>query len=375
MHWRRMMGKKFDTYVVIMAGGGGTRFWPWSREKRPKQILPILSDRTMIRETVERVRPLLPRENIFVVTAKSQIAALRKEIPEIPAENLLAEPQGRNTAPCISLAAIHILNKNPQGVMVVLPADHYIGNHPGFLKSLRAAVAFARKNNFLTTLGVSPTEPEIGYGYIEKGEILEIIGGVSVYKTKSFREKPTRAKAAAYLRTGKFLWNSGIFIWRADVFWSAVKKLLPDLYGEMTRLAHKLGTPGEKKVLQTIYSRCPSISVDYGILEKAENVAMIEARFSWSDVGSWSALKKILPQDKEGNVQILCRRTGKGRILLLESSNCLARSEEKLVVLVGMKDTVVVEAGNAFLVCPRDRSQDVRRVLEELRNQGWKEYL
>ena len=367
--------KRNSVYAVIMAGGGGTRFWPWSREKRPKQILPILSDRSMIWETVERVRPLLPRENIFVVTAQSQIAELRKEIPLIPAENLLAEPRGRNTAPCISLAAIHILKRNPQGVMVVLPADHYIGNRRGFLTSLRTAVAFARKQNYLVTLGIPPTEPETGYGYIEKGEIIEKMGGVPVYKTESFREKPTRAKAAAYLRTGKFLWNSGIFIWRADVFWSAVKKFLPALHAEMSRLAKMLGAPQEKRTLQMIYSRCPTVSVDYGILEKENNVALIEAQFSWNDVGSWSALKKFLPQDKDGNARIIGHRTGKGRILFLDSSNCLVRSEEKLIAVIGLDNLVVVEAGNALLVCPRDRSQDVRKVLQELQNRGWKEYL
>jgi mannose-1-phosphate guanylyltransferase len=370
-----MMDKEFHTFVVIMAGGGGTRFWPWSREKRPKQILPILSDRSMIRETVERVRPLVPRENIIVVTAQSQIADLHKEIPMIPAVNLLAEPYGKNTAPCISLAAIHILQKDRQGVMVVLPADHYIGNHRGFLKSLRAAVAFAREQDFLVTLGVPPTEPETGYGYMEKGEFLGKAGGVPVYKTKSFREKPTRAKAAAYLRTGKFLWNSGMFIWRADIFFRAVERFLPDLYREMNRLAKTLGTPREIKALQMAYSRCPSTSVDYGILEKAENVALIAAQFPWNDVGSWSALIKILPQDRSGNAPVLGRRTQKGRILLLDSSGCLVRSEEKLIAVIGLNNLVVVEAGNAFLVCPRDRSQEVRRILQELKAKGWKEYL
>jgi len=210
---------------------------------------------------------------------------------------------------------------------------------------------------------------------MEKGQILGKAGGIPVYKTQSFREKPTRAKAVAYLRTGKFLWNSGIFIWRADVFWSAVKKFLPGLYEEMNRLAKTLGTPREKKALQMIYSRCPSISVDYGILEKADNMALIEAQFSWNDVGSWSALKKFLPQDKDGNARILGHRPGKGRILFLDSSNCLVRSEEKLIAVIGLDNMVVVEAGNALLVCPRDRSQDVRKVLQEMQNRGWKEYL
>jgi mannose-1-phosphate guanylyltransferase len=366
--------KKNSVFVVIMAGGGGTRFWPWSREKHPKQILPILSDRSMIRETVDRIRPLVPRENILVVTAQSQIPALGKEVPMIPAENLLAEPYGRNTAPCISLATIHILKKNPQAVMVILPADHYIGNHRSFLKSLRAAVTFARKGNLLVTLGIPPTEPETGYGYMEKGGILGKAGGVPVYKAQSFREKPTRAKAVAYLRTGKFLWNSGMFIWRADTFFRAVKKFLPDLYLEMSGLAEALGTPREKRTLRRTYSRCPSISVDYGILEKAENVALLEAPFPWSDVGSWSALKKILPADKNGNARIFGPRTRKGPILF-DTSGCLVRCEEKLIAVIGLHDIVVVEAGNAFLVCPRDRSQEVRRILQDLQEKGWKEYL
>ncbi len=369
------MGKKFDTYVVIMAGGGGTRFWPWSREKRPKQILPILSDQSMIRETVERIRALVPPENIFVVAAQSQIPDVRKEIPMVPAENLLAEPYGKNTAPCISLAAIHVLQENPRGVMVVLPADHYIGNRRAYLKSLRAAADFAREQDYLITLGVFPTEPETGYGYIEKGEILKSIRGIPIFKTKSFREKPTRSKAAAYLRSGKFLWNSGMFIWRADIFWRALEKFLPGLAAEMKFLAKALGKSGEKKALKITYSRCPSISVDYGVMEKAENVAVIEAQFGWNDVGSWSVLKNILSRDKDGNAQIFCRRTKRGRILLFDSSNCLVRSEEKLIALIGMKDTVVVEAGNALLVCPRARSQEVRQVLGELRHRGWKEYL
>ena len=367
--------KKDSVYAVIMAGGGGTRFWPWSREKRPKQVLPILSDRSMIWETVERIRPLIPLERIYIVTARSQIAGLRREIPQIPKENLLAEPVGRNTAPCLCLAALHVHRKDPRGVMVVLSADHYIGNHRGFLQTLRAAVDFARKQDCLVTLGVVPTGPETGYGYIEKGIPLAKARGLSVLEAKSFREKPSLSKAKAYLRTGKYLWNSGMFVWRADVFWEAAKRHLPGLCAEMRHLEKTLGTPDAKKALEAVYACCPSISVDYGIMEKAKNVALIEGKFVWNDVGSWAALGKICAPDRNGNASIFCRQKAKGRSLLLDSSDCLVRSEEKLLVLVGMKDTVVVEAGNAVLVCPRDRSQDVRRVLEELKVRGWKEYL
>ena len=367
--------KKNSVYAVIMAGGGGTRFWPWSREKRPKQILPILSDRSMIWETVERIRLFVPPEKIYIVTARSQVADLRREIPQIPIRNLVAEPVGRNTAPCLCLAAIWVQQKDPQGVMVVLSADHYIGNHRGFLKTLRAAVNFAGKKDFLLTLGIAPTGPETGYGYIEKGKLLAKTRGLSVLQAQSFREKPSLLKAKAYLRCGNYLWNSGIFVWRVDVFWEAVKRHLPGLYAKMRRFEKTLGTSREGKALEATYASSPAISVDYGIMEKAKNVALIEAQFPWNDVGSWAALGKIFPQDKNGNVLVFSRRTGQGRSLLLDSSGCLVRSEEKLISLVGMKDTVVVEAGNAILVCPRDRSQDVRRVLEELKVRGWKEYL
>jgi mannose-1-phosphate guanylyltransferase len=367
--------KKDSVYAVIMAGGGGTRFWPWSREKRPKQVLPILSDRSMIWETVERIRPFLPLEKIYIVTARAQVAGLRREIPSVPEGNILAEPEGRNTAPCLCLAAVHIRRRAPRSVMVVLSADHYIGSRRGFLRTLRAAVDFARGRDYLVTLGIPPTGPETGYGYIEKGETLAESRGLPVFRAKSFREKPSLPKARAYLKAGKYLWNSGMFVWRTDVFWEAVRRHLPGLYGEMRPLDRSLGTPGEKGALESAYACCPAISVDYGIMEKAENVALIEAQFSWNDVGSWAALGKICAPDKNGNALISSCARGKTRGLLLDSSGCLVRSEEKLIALVGMKDTVVVEAGNALLVCPRDRSQDVRRVLEELKARGWKEYL
>jgi mannose-1-phosphate guanylyltransferase len=367
--------KNESVYAVVMAGGGGTRFWPWSREKRPKQMLPILSDRSMIWETVERIRPFVPAERIYIVTARSQVADLRREIPRIPGKNFLAEPVGRNTAPCLCLAAVRIRRQDPRGLMVVLSADHYIGNRQGFWQTLRAGVDFARREDYLVTLGVAPTAPETGYGYIEKGKTLAKIGGFPILQARSFREKPPLPKAKAYLRSGKYLWNSGMFVWRADVFREALRRHLPALFEAMRPLETSLGIRGGEKTLERVYADCPAISVDYGILEKAGNVALIEGRFSWNDVGSWAALGKIFPPDNKGNARILRPRAARGQTLLLDSSGCLVRTEEKLIALVGMKDTVVVEAGNALLVCPRDRSQDVRRVLEELKARGWKEYL
>ena len=259
--------------------------------------------------------------------------------------------------------------------MVVLSADHSIGNHRGFLKTLRAAVDFARETRLSRHPGDRPHRTRNRLRIYRKRKTPGQNPRASVLQAKSFREKPSLSKARAYLRTGKYLWNSGIFIWRADVFWEAVKRHLPGLYADMRRLEKSLGTPREKKALEETYACCPAVSVDYGVMEKAKNVALIEAQFSWNDVGSWAALGKICAPDKNGNALICRPRTGPGRGLLLDSSGCLVRSEEKLIALVGMKDTVVVEAGNALLVCPRDRTQDVRRVLEELKARGWKEYL
>jgi len=372
---RVKMSKSKPLYVAIMAGGGGTRFWPWSREKRPKQILPIISKRSMIWETVDRLRPFIAPEKIFIVTSRSQAEDLRRQVPQVPRRNLLLEPVGKNTAPCLCLAALHIQKKDPAAVMVALPADHFISNHPGFLKTLRGAVKVAATQNLLITLGIRPTEPETGYGYIQKGEPLETVQGLPVFRAKAFREKPTLPKARAYLRRGDYFWNSGIFIWQAGVFLEAVKNFLPRLYGEMAPLQNSLGTPRERRVLEKIYARVQSVSVDYGIMEKADNVALMEAQFSWNDVGSWAALGKIWPQDDKGNARSGETLPARGKILAIDSSGCLIRGEEKLIATIGLKDMVVVEAGNAFLVCPMERSQEVRRVLQELRGKGWKQHL
>ena len=369
------MAKGKPVYVAIMAGGGGTRFWPWSREGRPKQILPIISNRSMIWETVDRLRPFIAPEKIFIVTSRSQAKNLHRKVPQIPESNLLLEPVGRNTAPCLCLAALHIQKRSPQAVMVALPADHFISNRPGFLRTLRAAVKFAASQNFLITLGVKPLEPETGYGYIQKGETLGKVQGLPVFRAKAFREKPTLPKARAYLRRGDYFWNSGIFIWQAGVFLEAVKKFLPRLYEEMMSLQNSLGTPRERRGLEKIYARAQSVSVDYGIMEKADNVALLEAQFSWNDVGSWAALGKIWPKDHKGNALSGGTQRARGRILAIDSSGCLIRGEEKLIAVIGLKDTIVVEAGNAFLVCPRERAQEVRKVLQELKDRNWKEYL
>ena len=369
------MSKKPEIYAVIMAGGGGTRFWPWSREERPKQVLPILSSRSMIRQTVERIRPLVPREKILIVTSRSQALKLHQEVPQIPRCNLLLEPEGKNTAPCLVLAAVHIQNSNPEGVMIALPADHHIGKRKEFLGTLRRAAEFASREDYLLTLGITPTGPETGYGYIQKGEILGRVKGTPIFRAKAFREKPTLRKARGYLRRGGYLWNSGMFIWRAETFLRAVEEFLPQVHLPMLDLKDCLGRRGGGKVLERVYSRCPSISVDYGIMEKARNVALIESRFGWSDVGSWSVLGELWPKDPKGNVHLRGDKSRSNKIVSIDSSGCVIRGEKNLIAVLGLKDIVVAEAGQAILVCPRHRAQDVRQVLEELKEKGWKQYL
>jgi mannose-1-phosphate guanylyltransferase len=329
----------------------------------------------MIWETVERIRPIAPPGNIFLVALRSQAEDLRREVPQIPRKNFLLEPMGRNTAPCLCLAAWRLQKLDPQAVMVVLPADHFIADRERFRQTIRRAISFAAKEDYLVTLGISPTNPETGYGYIQKGKILGRVNNIPVFQVKAFWEKPGRTRAKAYLRTGNYFWNSGMFIWKIAVFLQQAQKHLPQLYEGIAALRNSLGTSRKEKLLERIYTRCPSISVDYGILEKAKNVALIEAPFRWDDVGSWAALRKIFPPDAHGNTLIPCRPSGLGKILALDSSGCLIRGEEKLIGVIGMRNTIVVEAGNAVLIAPCDRAQEVRGVLRVLKDRGWKEYL
>jgi len=366
---------KIPVYAVIMAGGGGTRFWPWSREKTPKQLLPIISSRTMIEETVSRLSPFVPPQRIFIVTSRSQITKIRQALPNLPSENFLVEPVGKNTAPCLGLAAFYLRQIDPEGVMVVLPADHFIGEQKKFLNTLQVAAAFASREDFLVTLGLKPTAPETGYGYIQKGELLRRVKGIEIFKAKAFREKPSPEIALAYLREGSYLWNSGMFVWRVEIFLKALEKCLPELYREMAILPEIWGTAQERRILPKIYARCPAISVDYGVMEKASNVAMIQAHFSWDDVGSWSALWKISAKDARDNVFLAKEENGRGKILALDSMGCLIRAEKNLIAVLGMKDTIIVEAGGSILVCPKDKSQEVRQILAQIKEKGWKKYL
>ncbi len=355
-------------FAVIMAGGKGARFWPRSREKMPKHLLDISSERTMLRETVDRIRPLVPAERTLIVTGRSHAAELVRQLPEIPPENILIEPVGRNTAPCIGLAALHILSRVPDAVMLVLPSDHRIGDETAFRRIIRAAAEAALQGDSLVTIGIRPTGPETGYGYIEQGEPLSNGGADAIFRVRSIREKPPREQAESFLAQGGFSWNSGMFVWKASTIMNAIGRCLPDLHQGLLQIREALGTDREEVVVREVYSEQRAVSIDYGVMEKANDVLVIPGDFGWSDLGSWDALWEVSEKDENGNAV-------RGEFIGVDATDSLVHGAGKLVALVGVKDLLVVETKDALLICRRGRSQDVRKIVEILERKGPASYL
>jgi mannose-1-phosphate guanylyltransferase len=357
-------------HAVIMAGGRGTRFWPRSREKKPKHLLDIISDQTIIQETVDRIKPLIAPENILIVTGKKHASALIKQLPEIPSANIIIEPVGKNTAPCIGLAALYIQKKAGDDIMVVLPSDHAIADSRKFLEVISAAAQVAADRNALVTIGIKPTSPQTGFGYIEQGNPSDRAMAQEVYKVKSIREKPDLQQAQEFIQSGKFYWNSGMFVWKASAILQSISQWLPDLSKGLEKINQAIGSPKETITLRKEYKRIAPISIDYGVMEKADNVFVLPGDFGWSDVGSWDALWEISAKDEKDNAFI-----GGGNVIAEESNGSLVYSPQKLVALVGVKDLIVVETRDALLICRRGKSQDVKKVVEILEEKKLKKYL
>ena len=361
-------------FNVIIAGGKGTRFWPLSRAQRPKQLLKILSRKSLIDETAERVHSLGGRERTLVVTVAEQVGALRKELSVLPKNNFLAEPVGKNTAPCIGLAALEVLRRDPQGVMVVLPADHWVTDVKGFQRTLKSAVALAKRYDRLVTIGIRPDYPETGYGYIMKSGQVAGYGGA--FQVKRFTEKPDEATAKKLMRQGS-LWNSGIFVWKAALLLELLNRYQPDVGAALGRIGKAAAgktianpSPSLRRTIIREYSKMPSISIDFAVLEKAGaegKVVSVEADFGWSDVGSWSAVHRMMDKDAHGNA-------GNGRWVQVGAKNCLIHSPDRLVVLLGLDNAVVVDTPDAILVGDLNRSQEVREIVDELHRQGMGSY-
>lgn len=350
---------KLRTYAVVMAGGQGTRFWPASRKRRPKQLLPILGRRTMIQETVARLKGIARPAETLVVTGAEQAALVRRQVPALPAANVLVEPVGRNTAPCIALAAEVILAREPDALMVVLPADHAIGDVASFRTALRRAAALAAAGDLLVTIGIRPTYAETGYGYIEVGEALDR-RRPAAWRARAFHEKPDRRRAARYCAAGRFLWNSGMFVWRASVVRRAFEEHLPQVAAALRPVGAARSPRQLSLALRRAYRRVESVSIDHGVMEDAENVAVVAGDFGWNDVGSWAAIPDVWGRDADGN-------SLRGDVLAVEARGNVVLGGKRLVALLGVEDLVVVDSDDALLVCPRARAQDIRGVVEQLR--------
>jgi len=357
-------------YAVIMAGGKGARFWPRSREKKPKHLLNIISEKTIIQETVDRIKPLISPENILVVTGKKHARTLIEQLPEIPSRNIIIEPEGKNTAACIGLAALHICKIVSDDVMVVLPSDHAIADSKKFTDVLNAAAKIAAREDGLVTIGIKPGSVQTGFGYIERGALFQHAADEEVFRVKSIREKPDFQQAQAFIQSGNFYWNSGMFIWKASVILKEISRRLPDLYSGLMKIDEALGSPEEAVVVPRVYRKLASISIDYGVMEKADNVFMLQGDFGWSDVGSWDALWEISPKDIKGNAALNHSQT-----ILEDAEGSLIYNPRKLTALVGVKDLIIVETKDALLICKKGRSQDVKKIVEKLEAEKIKKYL
>ncbi|MBN1366060.1 MAG: mannose-1-phosphate guanylyltransferase [Syntrophaceae bacterium] len=357
-------------FAVIMAGGKGARFWPRSREKKPKHLLNIIGEKTLIQETAERIKTLIPPENILVVTGKKHAGALVKQLPEIPSRNIIIEPEGKNTAACIGLAALHVCKKNHDDIMVVLPADHAVTDPKRYIDIIRKAVKTASEEDGLVTIGIKPSSVQTGFGYIELATLYKKIDNEEVFNVKSIREKPDFPKATEFVQSGNFYWNSGIFIWKASVILKEISRFLPDLYSGLMKIKDVLGSPEKETVLTRVYRKFSSVSIDYGVMEKANKVFMLRGDFGWSDVGSWDTLWEILPEDVNGNAAV-----AGSRIIIENSEGSLIYNPQKLTALIGVKDLIIVETKDSLLICKKGCSQDVKKIVEKLTSDKLKKYL
>ncbi|MGH9790572.1 MAG: mannose-1-phosphate guanylyltransferase [Candidatus Acidiferrales bacterium] len=364
---------------VILAGGRGTRFWPRSRKRTPKQLLNIVGSETMLQQTVKRLLPVFPASRMWVVTNAEQAAAVRRNVPRIGATRVLAEPVGRNTAAAIGLAAIHIAQKDPDAVMAVLPADHYIADAARYQAVVRAALIMAARGPNLVVLGIPPTRLETGYGYIERAGAITAGTGEPVFSVARFTEKPSLSIAQEYVASGNYYWNAGMFFWRVGTFFDCLQRFLPATHDALLRLEKLIGTLRYAKALKRIYPQLENISVDYAVMERATAVSpasgrpvleesgggvfVLPAEIGWSDIGSWAAVYELLARENGENVSA-------GEHVAIDATGNFLWSPKKFVAALGVRDLVVVETPDALLICPRNRAQDVGTIVKWLEERG-----
>jgi mannose-1-phosphate guanylyltransferase/mannose-6-phosphate isomerase len=348
-------------FAVILAGGRGERFWPMSRRSFPKQFLSLFGRESLVQMTSRRVAPVCPLKDQRFVIDPGLSRALGRQL-KLHKRNFVLEPFGRNTAPAIALAAAYIAREEPDSVMAVLPADHLIEDTRGFQNSLRFAVKVAQQG-FLVTFGITPQRPDTNYGYIEVGTPLAKSGKAQAFRVTCFREKPDRRLAERFVKQGNFWWNSGMFVWQTGLFLDAVRRFMPDFHADLVKFQKRIGTTGEKAALEQMYRRAKPESVDYAIMEKSPNVAVVRAGFDWDDVGSWLALERHFPADKDGNVSV-------GESVRLGARGCMTMSDKGLVALVGCRDLIVVRTADVVFVCHKEQAGEIKKLLALLRQDG-----
>lgn len=346
-------------YALILAGGTGTRLWPLSRTSLPKQLLALTGGRTMMQATVNRILPIVPAENIFIASNREYGSLIKDQVPELRRENIIEEPSGKNTAPCIGLASLHMLNADE--VMASLHADHFIKDEEGFRQALLAAEQVA-KEGYLVTLGIKPTGPETGYGYVQRSDQLGRYNDFTVYKSAGFREKPDIDTAQRFVESGEYYWNSGIFIWQISTLLEAFKAHMPGFYAQLGQMKQAIEAG---QAVDSIWEQIQSMSIDVGIMERAEKVAIVPVDIGWNDVGSWAAIHEINEAGKNGNVVL------DGAHIAFETTGTLIKGDrQRLIATIGLEDVIVIDSGDAILICAKDKAQDVKKVVNWLEENG-----
>jgi mannose-1-phosphate guanylyltransferase len=354
-------------YAMIMAGGGGTRLWPMSRTTMPKQLLPLVADHSMFRISVERLAPLFAPDHIYIVTGSQYVDMMRADAPEIPSKNFIVEPYGRDSGPAAALGITVIRQRDPQATVAILTADHYISQEQAFRDVLAAAHDLTRQGH-IVTLGIAPTYPSTGFGYIQRGHELCTINGFTAYQSLGFTEKPNPEKAAQFLASGDYSWNSGMFVWKADQAMAEFQRQQPEMHAQFAELALTVDTSRFNTTLETIWERVRKISLDYAVMEGARNMAVFPVDIGWNDIGSWSSLFEVQPLDPSGNTIKAANQ------ITMDTRDTLVITD-KLVVTIGVDSLVVIETPDAILICHRNRTQDVKEVVNQLRTSNQNQYL
>ena len=354
-------------HAVIMAGGSGTRLWPLSRNHRPKQSLNLVGERSMFQQAVDRLLPRFQFNHIWIITRQEHAAALQKQTPEIPSDQFIIEPHGHGTAPAIGLAAIHLYRQDPEAVMVVLTADHFIADRQTFLDVLSVSEKLAEKGH-LVTLGIDPGSPSSAYGYIEQGQALEEVDGFRVFRVRQFTEKPNRETAVRMVSSGLYSWNSGMFIWKVNRILEELHLQMPEFYEHLMQIDADLGLPAYPNTLAENWQKVEYQTIDYGIMERARDVVVVPVKMGWTDVGSWGSLIELLDPDSQGNIV-------RGQHLGVDTHSSLILGDKRLIATIGINDLVIIDTEDALLVCARSQEQHVKDLVEKLKQQGREELL